>query len=516
MQKMNNKAIISILCIALTAFMVFSYFLYRENNVLSAERDELRTRVEKYEKTDGNSFVVSRISKQMEDIAYQQMEISNKRREEALFQMTIADQMRSKAESEQRKAQEFAENAAEARNMAEQQRELAVVQQKKAEHARNVADTLGFIALGRSLASLSSTQFLADNKETSALLAYASWKFTNEYRGNINIPEIFNALSQNSGNFSSEPLHQGGVSRIAPYADNMFISVSRYGEIVKWMNVNGEWMLMHLLGNSSYNFRDVCTDSDGIAYALSFDGLLLSVANDIVSSPVELPERVGWLRAISFGKNQLLLSSSKNIYFFDTVKRTITKTIPIEQTINAIGMRGEQCLIFGKGGKMWSVSKDGQKTVEELFVKGSVSAFSWLEKEQLGAMGMENGDICLVDRQNNIKGKLVGHRSKITDLCFKENFLFSSSYDRVVNMWNTDVLNSEPVALHHYANWVYCICNEENNSIFVGDESGMISKIIVSPYEMAEKIHNSLKRDLTREQWEYYVGKNIPQITLKN
>ena len=145
---MNNKAIISILCIALAAFMTFSYFLYRENNVLSAERDSLYIKVEKYEKTDGSSFVVSRISKQMEDIAYQQMEISNKRREEALFQMTIADQMRSKAESEQRKAQEFAENAAEARNMAEQQRELAVVQQKKAEYARNIADTLSFIALG--------------------------------------------------------------------------------------------------------------------------------------------------------------------------------------------------------------------------------------------------------------------------------------------------------------------------------------------------------------------------------
>lgn len=513
---MNNKAIISILCIALAAFMTFSYFLYRENNVLSAERDSLYIKVEKYEKTDGSSFVVSRISKQMEDIAYQQMEISNKRREEALFQMTIADQMRSKAESEQRKAQEFAENAAEARNMAEQQRELAVVQQKKAEYARNIADTLSFIALGRSLASLSSTQYLAGNKETSALLAYASWKFTTDFHGNINTPEIFNALSQNSGSFSSETLHKGGVSRIAPYIDNSYISVSRYGEIVKWMIVDEKWMLMHLLGNSSYNFRDICTDKDGIAYALSFDGMLLSVANDIISSPVVLPERVGWQRAICFGKNQLLLSSSRNIYIFNTVNRTVTKTIPIEQAINAIGMRGEQCLVFGKGGKLWTVSKDGSKKEEDLFVKGNVSAFTWLEKDQLGAIGMENGNICLVDRQNNIKGKLVGHSSKITDLCFNGNFLFSSSYDRVVNMWNTVVQNSEPVSLHNYSSWVYCLYNDEKNSIYVGDESGMISKIIVSPSEMAERIHGSLKSDLTREQWEYYVGKNIPQIKLKN
>ena len=171
---MKKSITLYIIGVAAVALAIATSLLYRTNEKLHAENEVLRQKVGKYEQTEGNSFVVERISKQMEDIAYQQMEISDKRREEALYQMNIADQMRSRAESEQMKAQEAARNEVEARSMAEQQRELAVTQQRQAEHARNVADTLSYIALGRSLASLSSTQYLAGNHDASKLLAFAA------------------------------------------------------------------------------------------------------------------------------------------------------------------------------------------------------------------------------------------------------------------------------------------------------------------------------------------------------
>ena len=67
--------------------------------------------------------------------------------------------MRIRAEEEQKKAEAFSRNAVEARNMAENQRELAVQQQLRAEYARNVADTLSNVALGRALALLSNVRY---------------------------------------------------------------------------------------------------------------------------------------------------------------------------------------------------------------------------------------------------------------------------------------------------------------------------------------------------------------------
>ena len=102
---MKHSAITYLLGVSTIALAVVAYKQHQDNKELESELGELRSRIGLYEERDGNSHVVERISKQMEDIAYQQMDISNKRREEALFQMRLADEMRSRAESEQRKAQ---------------------------------------------------------------------------------------------------------------------------------------------------------------------------------------------------------------------------------------------------------------------------------------------------------------------------------------------------------------------------------------------------------------------------
>ena len=479
--------------------------------------EELRSRIGHYEERDGNSYVVERISKQMEDIAYQQMDISNKRREEALYQMKVADEMRGKAESEQRKAQEFAATAVEARNMAEEQKEYAVGMQLRAEHSRNVADTLSYIALGRSLASLSSTQYLAGNKDASALLAYTAWKFTKDYKGNVNIPVIYKSLSQNSGSFTSSIIHKGGVSRICALNDKGdYVSVSRYGEITQWNYASGKWDKQLLSSNSACSYRDMCIDGEGVIYALSYNGLLQSVVGKQVAQPITLPESKGWTRLFPIGNNRLLLSSASSLYIFDTVSRMVVASIQVPQEITTLGKKGDRVMVFGKKGGIWSVGKDAKLKAEEISTRGIVTAFTWYKEKNLSAIGLENGDILVFDASGNSRGKLVGHSSRVTDLHFVDNFLFSSSYDRVVNIWDVNATNSEAVSINDFTSWVYCMCSNDKKALFIGEQSGKVSRIVVSPSEMAKTIHSNLKRDFTDDEWAYYVGKNVPRIKLKN
>ena len=67
-------------------------------------------------------------------------------------------------------------------------------------------------------------------------LAYASWKYTSEYKGNVYQPVIFNALGQTSESFVSRNLHKGGVTKIVQSSDgkNSYVSVSNYGEVNRW------------------------------------------------------------------------------------------------------------------------------------------------------------------------------------------------------------------------------------------------------------------------------------------
>ena len=514
---MKHSAITYLLGICTIALAVVAYKQHQDNEELESELGELRSRIGHYEERDGNSYVVERISKQMEDIAYQQMDISNKRREEALYQMKVADEMRGKAESEQRKAQEFAATAVEARNMAEEQREYAVGMQLRAEHSRNVADTLSYIALGRSLASLSSTQYLAGNKDASALLAYTAWKFTKDYKGNVNIPVIYKSLSQNSGSFTSSLVHKGGVSRICALNDKGdYVSVSRYGEITQWNYASGKWNKELLASNSLCSYRDVCIDDDGVIYALSYNGLLQSVVGKQVSQPISLPESKGWSRVIPIGNNQILLSSASSLYLFDTVSRSVVASIQVPQEITSLGKKDDRIMVFGKNGGIWSIGKDAKLRAEEINLRGVVTAFTFDDEKNLSAIGLENGDIVVIDANGNSRGKLVGHSSRVTDLHFVGNFLFSSSYDRVVNIWDVNATNGEAVSIKDFTSWVYCICSNDKKALFIGEQSGKVSRIVVSPSEMAKTIHSNLKRDFTDDEWEYYVGKNVPRIKLKN
>ncbi|MDD5992047.1 MAG: WD40 repeat domain-containing protein, partial [Prevotellaceae bacterium] len=399
----------------------------------------------------------------------------------------------------------------------EEQREYAVGMQLRAEHSRNVADTLSYIALGRSLASLSSTQYLAGNKDASALLAYTAWKFTKDYKGNVNIPVIYKSLSQNSGSFTSSLIHKGGVSRICALNDKGdYVSVSRYGEITQWNYASGKWDKQLLSSNSACSYRDVCIDGEGVIYALSYNGLLQSVVGKQVSQPISLPESKGWTRVIPIGNKQILLSSASSLYLFDTVSRSVVASIQVPQEITSLGKKDDRIMVFGKNGGIWSIGKDAKLRAEEINLRGVVTAFTFDDEKNLSAIGLENGDIVVIDANGNSRGKLVGHSSRVTDLHFVGNFLFSSSYDRVVNIWDVNATNGEAVSIKDFTSWVYCMCSNDKKALFIGEQSGKVSRIVVSPSEMAKTIHSNLKRDFTDDEWEYYVGKNVPRIKLKN
>lgn len=194
----------------------------------------------------------------------------------------------------------------------------------------------------------------------------------------------------------------------------------------------------------------------------------------------------------------------------------VVASIQVPQEITTLGKKGDRVMVFGKNGGIWSVGKDAKLKAEEISTRGIVTAFTWYKEKNLSAIGLENGDILVFDASGNSRGKLVGHSSRVTDLHFVDNFLFSSSYDRVVNIWDVNATNSEAVSINDFTSWVYCMCSNDKKALFIGEQSGKVSRIVVSPSEMAKTIHSNLKRDFTDDEWAYYVGKNVPRIKLKN
>ena len=463
---------------ACVALLVLTGVMALRNIHLSRQVDLLHTQLTAYQEKEGKSYVVERISKQMEDIAYQQKDISEKQREEAVFQMGVAKEMRLRAEEEQQRAH---------------------------------------VALGRALAMLSNVQYRAGNKEVAALLAYAAWQYTSEYKGNIYQPAIFSALGQTSESFITRNLHQGGTIKIVPCRKNghSYVSASNYGEIRSWKYEGGFSDNQLLFSNPDFSFRDLYVDAGDRIYALSYAGEMLIGDGGDAWQTIILPGNDGWKRVIPWGEKQLLLASTSGICIYDKERRRIVKDIPLPEPLTALGEKSGQWLAFGKAGSVWAISSSAELLLQKSWTQEPVTAFTWSDELDRGAIGVEGGNIYLIDARGNILNDLVGHRSRITQLEFKGHYLFSSSYDCTINLWDVLADKKEAVSLKTLSSWAHCFYISDENTLFTGDETGAVSRIMISPNEMAALIQRQLKRDFTDEEWAYYVGRNVPRRPMK-
>ena len=112
--------------------------------------------------------------------------------------------------------------------------------------------------------------------------------------------------------------------------------------------------------------------------------------------------------------------------------------------------------------------------------------------------------------------RLVAHRSWVSQLSrYPQNdqLVLSSSYDGTVKIWDAFSEKIEPINVLTSDNWVTCCMMVGQDYMWTGDQRGNLTQTIVSVPLMVSKIKESLTREFTREEWNYYVGSSIPYET---
>lgn len=516
--KNRNTTAIRWIIILFTILILSTILLYRLYHHSEKDNDQMLTELSAFRSQEKQSALLQSVSRQMEEIAYQQKEISETRRQEAVWQTEKANRMQHQAETEREKAIYAQTEAEKAYRMADGQKMLAMEKQQQAEHSKRVADTLAFLALGRSLGTLSVTQYQSGNTELAALLAYAAWNFTQNYGGDVFHPAIFNALSRSCRQSLSWFQHRGAITAIIPInrtdektKEIRFITCSKYGELLLWKCDHAQHCTSTtLLSNPQYDFRNLYSSPDGLVYALSYEGNLIAAPLPGIKA-ISLPDNgLRWL--IPSGNNHLWIISNHAVYTVDCKSNSIQTTDTLNTAITCAGKLNEHIYLFFHDGQIGTYANPEssiQYAAEQL--NGyTVTAFCTLPAASF-AVGCKDGTILLCRANGAIIEKLIGHRASVTALCFKEDKLFSGSYDGTLRMWNIDNGKTESAVIWEHTGWIHALyLHPDRKYIFMGDEQGGLYRIPVSPGHMADAIRNQLSRDLTREEWSYYIGSQIP------
>lgn len=552
---MKNRTYIWMGLIALAVVAGVAALAYRMGyNRSRTELASLKEEMEQMEAAGKDAAIVKRVSQQMEDIAYQQKAISDQQRDRAEEQSILATQNAYRAEMESRaaheaelKAQSAAQVAERERANAERQQEIAVEQRDEATHAKNVADTLNRRTQARSLAVSSQVRREADEPEVADLLAYASWYFLKNNRGNQYYSETFKSLTQATDGILRYKMKEGGaVNALAkvPGRPGQCVAVSNFGEVER-LTVNasqgGKRISSNaLLFNSLFDFRDVLIKDNSI-YALSLKGPLCVLDFEGNHVEVQLPED-NYFKLVPIGDG-LLVAGRKSLSWYSDGKITGSEELP--GTLSAIVEReGVTCLFFTDGGYA-EMDVAGRIVEKAPLLKGVVTAAYYDKASKCLLLGVEDGTVYPVNQYDRVMETMAAHKAKCMDITMLGPVVVTGGYDKTAYIWNMDnllfesglsfreelqkekvekrVSGSQEVPTewlvpvdYTFDGWTLAVCGDEDGkSVWIGTSSGNVMLLNASADDMAQQLHNKLKRNLTQQEWTRYVGVSIPYMTFK-
>lgn len=476
---------------------------------------DLEFKLNQLQEDEKRATVMQSINAQMEEIANQERIISEEQREEALQQSKIANEMRLNAEKEQRNARIAEQKAIEASKVADRERVIAEKQRSQAEYSKRVADTLTYLAMARTLASAAITQETTGNKQLAALLSYASYLFTKRYQGDVYHSTIYQSLLQTSGGQRRWAVAHGSIMKMTLVPGTKdFMTVSTYGEILRHSMQSGNLQSKTIYSNSSLDFRDIYINDNRVLYAISHSGhLVVSKENNRIHV-VPIDGAIRPFRIFSFSENILIVTAEQSVHVIDAVTLRPIKTLFLDFKTAIAGKKNGQIVLFDLAGNMYVVNKDITKTTKQhLPFKGRVMSYNYDNNTRQQAFGMYDGTVYFMEGNGKLH-KLVGHNSRVSRIIFVQNRLYTSSYDGSVKFWNINSEKMDPIDVLSLRQWIISLSfDTSKKNIWTGDQNGNLTETMIDVTDMANKVKARLKRNLTRDEWNYYIGKNIPYET---
>ena len=518
----------------------------KQLNALQEETDRLSA-------AEKNATIVRRVSQQMEDIAYQQKAISDRQRDRAEEQSLLARQSAVRAEIESRAAHEAeikatrsAQVAKEERANAELQQKIALEQRDEATHARNVADTLNRRTQARNLAVSSQVRRESDEPDVADLLAYASWYFLKNNRGNQYYSDTFKSLVQATDGMARYRMKENGaVNAVSPVpgSPDQCVAVSNFGE-VEWLSATAgsrRILSKRLLFNPEYDFRDVKV-LDGKIYALSLKGPLCIL--DLLGNlqTVELDEEEEYFKLVPADNRLLLAGRSSLCWYQDGV---VSASIPLGKSLSALEERKGDILLFFGDGSFARMDASGHIKEEKPLLKGVVTAAYFDKATDCLLLGMQDGTVYPLNKYNRVMETLAAHKSRCVSIAMQDGIVVTGGYDKTAYIWCMDNLLFEsglsfreeleqekvgrrvaesneiptewlvPVD-YTFDGWTLSVCPDaDGKDVWIGTSSGNVLLLNSSADDMARQLHNKLDRNLTQQEWTRYVGVSIPYMTFK-
>jgi hypothetical protein len=423
------------------------------------------------------------------------------------------------------------------KSFAEKNTEEALHQKKLAEEQRDATQRLRMLSIGKSM-SLKSLQMSAQ-KDLQTLLAYQAYLFNKKNKGQENDADIYAglynvALQNGSINYKSFIGHTGDIRSIAFVpGKNEFFTSGDDGKVLKWsLEKKDQTLQVVYSGNDIIEVLAVSPDASWLACGSSSSSIrMIPLKGNNIG--YEMNGHKGGIKSLIYSYDGKYLYSAAldgKVLKWDIAARTSINVSTGSMELTSID-------VSSKGNYLAGISTDGNVVVwnpeqtSDIFrietAGKNVRVVKFNPDNNLLAIGDADGIVELWDINLHKKlSEVKAHDGQVNDIQFNASLkqMATAGNDKKLKIFNikepTD-LSEPPVTLSDNEGFVLVMQFSPDGQMIISGESGNGNNLIRRPSHvdyLVNDICNLVSRNMTQEEWNVYVGKDIPleKTCLKN
>ncbi len=549
-RRMLQRARITNLILALLLLIATGFFVYGFFQKIDADRQrefaELK-RIEAENATVEANTQRDRAEETLKKNIEQQKVIESNNRELAIRYEQIQTTL-FQLERQKRRAEQNFREASIQRDSARFERDNANRQYYRAEKALVKSDSLYMLSVAQSLAAKSEG---IDDQQLAGLTSMQGYLYHTKYGGKKYDPYIFRGLyyslaKLNGYNYNAVKIPGGGKNRMYSIAvsgnSTSFYTTGSDGKIVKGDYLNPEIKSATIFENKGFPNKVLALSKDEKYLINGGDSSYVEIIN--LASPSK-PKRVEghtrFVTDIEFMPDNsgfITASADRTLRITNQETGVSNKVVSLPYEVKSIDIspNGKQLVGVSPSGKMILVdlsnnsykeiwtdesslkSKDSTKTVK---VANRILSVAWSPNSQLVAFGVEvlnenrrpvRGIVKLYNLQTKTIKELTGHKSGIADLEFSPDgaLLASAGLDSKLQMWVVDHPEDLPIIMDNNNGAVWDVEFTKNSKYLIAScNNGEIRVWPTDPRMLAEAVCPQMERNMTKDEWDSYVGKDI-------
>lgn len=549
-RRMLQRARVTSLILALLLLIATGFFVYGFFQKIEADKQ----RLEAVAGRDAAEKATIEANKQRE-IALDALKKVEQREKEIADQNKLLEE-RNIALADALKDAEIQRNAA-IRNLREAtiqrdsarfERDNANREYVRAEQNLKESNRLYMLSKAQSLAAKSEG---IDDAQLAGLTSMQGYLYHTQYEGKKYDPYIFRGLYYSIAklqgyNYNAAKIPGGFKNRMYALAvstkSSSFYTTGNDGRIFKGDYLTQKVDPQSIYENKGIPNRVLALSKDEKYLVNASDSSYIEIINvSSPSKPLRVDGHTRFVNDIKFMPDNsgfITASADKTLRFTNQESGQSKKIVTLPYDLKSIDISpdGKQLAGVSYGGKLvtidltnyaykeiWSDEStiklsDSTKSVK---VFNRILSVAWHPSRPLLAFGVEaindkgkvlRGTVKLFDLQTKRIKELTGHRSGIADLDFSPDglLLASSGLDSKLQMWVVDHEEDLPIVMDNNNGSVWdVVFTKDSNYLIASCNNGEVRIWPTDPRSLAELVCPRMQRNMTKDEWDSYVGKDI-------